>query len=175
MEIDMYVRPPNTNRQKIKIPENYSGNAFTQSPKPSDMPPPVRQIHPRYDLPYEELGKVDEITESEPNTEQEAEFERDLSYSKEIPEQSLLNERPNEEKSLLPTSVAPKKESRGSIFSSLLPPGINFSSHFPFGHGIGSEEIIILAVMLLVYLSGADDEDHDHELILLLGLLLLAG
>ena len=66
----MYVRVPNSNRQKIKIPENYSGNAFSQAPRLNDMPPPVRQAPPRYDLPPTD---VDEITETEPYTDGEIE------------------------------------------------------------------------------------------------------
>ena len=61
-----------------------------------------------------------------------------------------------------------------SIFSSLLPRG-NLSSHFPFGHGIGSEELLILAVMLMVFLSGNECGEVDSEFLLLLGLLLFAG
>ncbi len=61
-----------------------------------------------------------------------------------------------------------------SIFSSLLPKGA-LSSHFPFGHGIGSEELLILAVMLMVFLSGNESGEVDSEFILLLGLLLFAG
>jgi len=167
----MYVRVPNSNRQKIKIPENYSGNAFSQAPRLNDMPPPVRQAPPRYDLPP---ADVDEITEAEPYTDGEIEKNEIRSEKEDIREQDHTSDKRSEEKLLLPVSAVKEKE-KSSIFSSLLPPGINFSSHFPFGHGIGSEEIIILAVMLLVYLSGADDGDCDHELILLLGLLLLAG
>jgi hypothetical protein len=61
-----------------------------------------------------------------------------------------------------------------SIFSSLLP-RTDLSRHFPFGHGIGSEELLILAVMLMVFLSGNEKGEVDSEFLLLLGLLLFAG
>ena len=70
---------------------------------------------------------------------------------------------------------APERESRdGSIFSSLLP-FASSSSNFPFGHGIGGEELLILGVMLLVYLSGNERGKVDNEFLLLLGLLLFSG
>lgn len=61
-----------------------------------------------------------------------------------------------------------------SIFSSLLP---NFSSgsRFPFGHGIGTEELFILGIMLLIYSSADDEQPMDSELLLLLCILLFSG
>lgn len=61
-----------------------------------------------------------------------------------------------------------------SIFSSLLP---NFSSNsrFPFGHGIGGEELFILGIMLLIYTAGDETQPMDSELLLLLCILLFSG
>lgn len=61
-----------------------------------------------------------------------------------------------------------------SIFSSLLP---NFSSgsRFPFGHGIGTEELFILGIMLLIYSSADEEQPMDSELLLLLCILLFSG
>jgi hypothetical protein len=38
----MYVRQTDPNRQRVKIPENYSGHAFRETRLYSDMPPPTR-------------------------------------------------------------------------------------------------------------------------------------
>ena len=158
----MYVRPPNPDRHKIKVPENYSGNAFIQESRANEMPPPVRQLPSLYDLPS---TAPNESVEANENVE-------DFDSIEEIEPVDTTSDK--EEENLIPVSASQKKSEKNSIFSSLLPPGVDFSSRFPFGHGIGREEVIILAVMLLVYLSG-DDDGCDHELILLLGLLLLAG
>ena len=69
----------------------------------------------------------------------------------------------------------PDGKKAGSLFQTLLPPIGRLEEHFPFGHGIGSEEMLIMAMMLLVYLSGEDGQKPDNELLLLLGLLLFAG
>lgn len=61
-----------------------------------------------------------------------------------------------------------------SIFSSLLP-NLSSSARFPFGHGIGGEELFILGIMLLVYTSGDEDQPMDSELLLLLCILLFSG
>ncbi len=61
-----------------------------------------------------------------------------------------------------------------SIFSSLLP-NFSSSSRFPFGHGIGTEELFILGIMLLIYMSGDETQPMDSELLLLLCILLFSG
>ncbi len=151
----MYVRQPDPNRQKVKIPENYSGHAFRDGSPYNDMPPPTR-----IDLPPTErslTSAVEQFSPEPPIEPQETAFEEeDDSHS-------------NFESVSAPTNTKP------SIFSSLLPTNFASASHFPFGHGIGSEEILILAMMLLVFLSDKNGDAPDHELLLLLGLLLFAG
>ena len=61
-----------------------------------------------------------------------------------------------------------------SIFSSLLP-NFSSSSRFPFGHGIGGEELFILGIMLLIYTAGDETQPMDSELLLLLCILLFSG
>lgn len=81
---------------------------------------------------------------------------------------------------ILPTVIEaiseekPRKDNTRSVFSSLLP-NFSSSSKFPFGHGIGSEELFILGIMLLIYMSGDDDQPMDSELLLLLCILLFSG
>ncbi len=82
---------------------------------------------------------------------------------------------------VLPTVIETVAEERPqkdntprSIFSSLLP-NFSSSSKFPFGHGIGSEELFILGIMLLIYTAGDSDQPMDSELLLLLCILLFSG
>lgn len=153
----MYVRPPSNIRGEVKIPENYSGSAFSRGSQYSEMPPPLRtqvsrQEPLRADIPPDEIREQAHFfTQEEPITEQEEKTEEVVSKGDE--------------------SV---RQVGTSIFSSLLPK-TDISSHFPFGHGIGSEELLILAVMLLVFLSGNERGELDSEFLLLLGLLLFAG
>lgn len=73
-----------------------------------------------------------------------------------------------------PEHISMKKGGTGSIFSSLLP-SLSCSPRFPFGHGIGAEELFILGIMLLVYTSGDENDPPDGELLLLLCILLFSG
>ena len=154
----MYVRPPDPSRNKIKIPENYSGHTFREPRAYSDMPPPLR-VEPSQNRPH-----ASEEPSDYPNTPPNESEIRSTAV------QEPTSGTENEDVSV----SAPTFTHQKSLFSSLLPP-ISSSEHFPFGHGIGSEEILILALMLTVYLSGNEDGNIDHELLLLLGLLLFAG
>lgn len=161
----MYVRPQG--ERGVKVPENYSGHAFrTQSPL-GDMPPPThiptsptikreRVIVPPQVAPQAPPSPT-YVSEPEPAEEQRFTIDED--------------EDPAEESYYDETRQNGGESKSSSIFASLLPAATSPSSHFPFGHGIGSEELLILAVMLLVFLS----EESDQELLLLLGFLLFAG
>ena len=151
----MYVRPPSSRVNTVKLPENYSGNAFSRQAIYSEMPPPTRTQAARQDIPQ---------TEKPINLDRPPE---EISDNFTLPTYNDL-ENTTAEPTEKPTAPA------SSIFSSLLPRGA-LSTHFPFGHGIGSEELLILAVMLLVFLSGSETGEMDSEFILLLGLLLFAG
>lgn len=161
----MYVRPPNSARERVRVPENYSGSAFSRDPR-SDMPPPIR-ISPGYDLPP---GKAEAppinpiIGPSEEFETREAEADNEQSPSSTIDSDNDAE---------IATSVIDRHKS--SIFGSLIPPIKNLEHSFPFGHGIGSEELLILGMMMLVYLSDSEKGHFDHELMVLLGLLLFAG
>ena len=151
----MYVRPPSSRSNSVKIPENYSGNAFSRQPIYSEMPPPTRTQAARQEISQAEKPINLDIPPEETSDNFTLPTYNDLENTTAEPT----------EKTTAPTS---------SIFSSLLPRGA-LSTHFPFGHGIGSEELLILAVMLLVFLSGNETGEMDSEFILLLGLLLFAG
>lgn len=156
----MYVRAPNTEKNQVKIPENYGGSAFGSSAYYNDMPPPVRQAPPRSDAPLQRSDIPPEPIR-QPSV-------SDTQANKPYPTNNELPQEPY-------TDPKPEDKPTGSIFSSLIPSSKFMSNHFPFGHGIGGEELLILGMMLLVYLSGSECGETDHEFILLLGLLLFAG
>ena len=151
----MYVRPSNAGGRTIKLPENYSGNAFSNHSPYSDMPPPTRTSQPR------------EIAQFETVRHEESEFVQNDDRSDTFSTDRSISEAREDEatRPTLPSS---------SIFSSLLPRS-DLSRHFTFGHGIGSEELLILSMMLLVFLSGNEQGEIDSEFLLLLGLLLFCG
>lgn len=170
----MYVRQPSGIKPNIKIPENYNGHAFSNPPSYSDMPPPIRQVppshnfHQDYDLPIEEDHSTAE--DMPPSSLSEQPKSSEPPYAEKMSQDPL----PSPQVATAPTNKQ-ENSSKNSLFTTLLPPIGNGSNRFPFGHGIGSEELLILAMMLLVYLSDANDGVGDHELLLLLGLLLFAG
>ncbi len=175
----MYVRQPSQNPPRVKIPDNYGGSAFSSNTY-SDMPPPVRQNvakgpspsrdsdYPRAELPAKSSPYVSELRGARSDGPiEDIYIDRDQ-YDLPMPDTNISD--------TLDAPAQDKKESHdnASIFSALIPKGFS-SNNFPFGHGIGSEELLILGIMLLIYLSGADKGEVDGEFIALLGLLLFAG
>lgn len=158
----MYVRPPSGGRERISVPENYSGYAFREKSILEDMPPPkhidqtVYRHNDNSDYPSDHETVKNTIENQHLKKQEPKEIEQESTDTPFISEQG--SPRP-----------------AFSVLSSLLPSSSNNSKHFPFGHGIGSEEILILAIMLLVFMSGARDGKSDDELLLLLGFLLLSG
>ena len=140
----MYSRPTDRARARINIPDNYNGNAFSG----------INSLTPRYsDLKDEEI----EDAAKEP--------------------QDNLQDRPitiyEEHSPPLPTPISlPKEEKKSTALASLLPTFVGSEAHFPFGHGIGHEELLIIAMMAMIFMA---EGETDNELLLLLGLLLFAG
>ena len=142
----MYTRvnERKTGDSKIKIPDNYSGNAFGGQNyyfHQSDSPPVDSYKAP----------------ENPPDTTQ-----------KEIAERQNF-----EEKAEVTSAILPSEKAKSDTLLSSLFPSRSLKNHFPFGHGIGSEEILILGIMSLIFFS--DEKEPDGELIMLLALLLFAG
>ena len=129
----MYSRYPNYRFGGIKIPENYSGNAFS-----------------------EPLEKV---------TEQGAEAE----MSAEMEEHTEIMGAPA-------ASVSDKSDTEESLSAALLqrkkrsPFGFNFNLGRLFSGGFGFEELLLIAIILLV-----SQNDSGDDLILFLALLLFVG
>ncbi len=132
----MYSRGPRA-REAVKVPENYSGNAFRNNIYTDIVPETPR--HP------EHQAKKEPSTDILPTV-----------------IETIAEERPSDD------------NNHKSVFSSLLP-NFSSSSKFPFGHGIGSEELFILGIMLLIYTAGDSDQPMDSELLLLLCILLFSG
>ncbi len=167
----MYTRiPPKVNTQRpqsdlppdIRIPKNYSGNAFTSDGHKAPLSP----IGENIDSPRTvEPQKRPRISPSVPPTIPRAE---ELVPPPPIPEPVIIPREISESKEL--HEAARGTPPASSLFSSILPNGI-LKNNFPFGHGLGEEELLILGIMLSVYLSG---EEHG-DLLILLAILLFAG
>lgn len=188
----MYARPPRTNsNDNIRIPENYGGSAFrggsfseprydiSQADRPrvsrADYPPSTdRPQRPELYTEHSADSRIDHSSERE--TER---IELNMGEQNDMPpgEDGRQNGIADGQNSALPVLVEvpnEQREHKSSIFSSLFPPTM-LQSHFPFGHGLGTEELLILGMMLMVYMSGNERGETDNELILLLALLLFAG
>jgi hypothetical protein len=158
----------------MKIPDNYSGHAFSQKAEYQDMPPPIRQSVPKDNYVKEPRFH------SPPNAAERDQGGKFASHTEDFAENS---EEYQAYPSLFPNEIAPppsqseegNEEIEQKPKSLLLPDSSGSAGRFPFGHGIGSEELIILAMMLLVYLSEEDGGKGDYEFLFILGLLLFAG
>lgn len=157
----MYVRPPNNTTERLKVPENYRGNAFGASGEYTDMPSPVRLPRTEYDLPPEEY--------------RESNQSRVPHDDNALNEEKALSSPPIKKTNFPQTSqIAQNSPTDNSMLSSLLHQTSN-TAHFPFGHGIGGEELLILGIMLLVFTHGSESGEYDNTLILLLALILFSG
>jgi hypothetical protein len=77
---------------------------------------------------------------------------------------------PPQEVEALPAAAPPRNSSD--------PPRVNslFGGRFPFGHGMGLEELLLLGlILLLLHESEGETRGDLDETVLLLGLLLLLG
>lgn len=155
----MYTRVPDKKTSKsrdISIPENYGGSTFMQNQS-------YQGVFQNNNT-QKEIYEVKEVNEetSAPNT--------DLPPKAEAP--------PIETEEINQNNIVPKEENHKneSGIPSLIPfaSAKSLKNHFPFGHGIGSEELLILGIMTLLFMSDEDDTS-DGELIMLLALLLFAG
>ncbi len=172
-----------TSEPPIALPKNYSGNAFTEDGHKREFPssdapteqfkeqeerkrpyvsPPISPSVPSYTAGT--LGYSDYPTEVTP--------QRDA--YQELHERSDEDKQEISEKYPIPTqteNIGNAPVSRGgSFFSAMLPDGV-FKNNFPFGHGLGNEELLLLGIMLSIYMSG----EADGELMMLLCILLFSG
>ena len=181
-------------RPRMQVPPNYSGHAIVdgeerplgrvETPDPSVESAPAEGPVPRFD----DLPRVSELGESRyrPPT---LTLPTPLGDSAEWEDSPLPDEGDNDpadpvpedaeedDSSTVTTSATPSPPSetnRGGHPS----PSLFSLSRFPFGHGIGWEELLIMGLIwLLLHENAADGRDRGDldETVILLGLLLLLG
>ena len=180
----MYVKPPSSNPSRIKLPDNYGGSAFSSSIY-SDMPPPVRrpsyqrddrtsaEVSRSSDIPHKSSPLASQMLDprSEPDIPTTVDEYTDRHYNVNTP----IQEPPSDAYRDVSEEHAPFNNQKSQSLLSSLIPSVSPSKNFPFGHGLGGEELLILGVMLLIFLSGSETGEMDSEFIILLGLLLFAG
>ena len=152
----MYTRVPDRKPQaqrNISIPDNYSGNAFN-----------IQKLY-------------NEFTDESYSQPQASSIEMNAAPPPlvEMPTEHIEIQSAKESTEK-PTEKAIYSNAEKSEVSSLLPFASTklLKNHFPFGHGIGSEELLILGIMTLLF-SNDEANSSDGELIMLLALLLFAG
>ncbi len=169
-------------RQKVRVPPNYSGHTiidgeehpFGEESSQVDTANPADALlyvdtarqgsipAPR----FEDLPRVSDLTG--PHRPAGIRTVEDIVLSNDIPS----DESPDTDTAALPAAVLPDEPKPSARRPSLFD-----AAHFPFGHGFGFDEILLLGLILfLLYEDGgkADRGDLDETLILL-GLLLLCG
>ena len=147
----MYSRSQDRSGSPIRVPEHYSGCAFSTArppqPKKQEEAPPRPPL--RHPAPAKPSPPPVETREEPPHVTHAS-------------SPALL---------LPPISAPPKEDPKA-----LLPPkpvGTLFGSigsAFPFSHGIGFDELLIIGLILLLARSG-----QDSDMILWLALLLFCG
>ena len=166
-----YRQPPRT---PMQVPSNYSGHAIVDGEErplgvmPSDgggeASLPVRDTPtPRFDG----LPRVSDLSDASRRREHLS-LPLPLPPMQEEPsEPDLDGEGSQDEPSAEETVAAGSTPSR-SLFD---------AGRFPFGRGIGSDELLILGLILLLLRESGDSEDRGDldETVILLGLILLLG
>ncbi len=142
----MYSRFSGNRESSVQIPEHYSGWAFsrTQSEK-KPAPSPASKPPPA----YLEVGKPTYVQPPQ---------------SPPMPPPVLPKE---DAPSEMPTIAKEEKPTLPAPFAALFG---NMGSSFPFSHGIGFEELLILGLIILLARN-----EGDTDTMLLIGLLLFCG
>ena len=147
----MYSRFSSEREPPVQIPEQYSGWAFSRDRGPKSAPTTTSQ--------KPSSAFLDVAKPSYSPHPQEAAKERPLS-----------EEQPSDQDHTVETQEVFKQERKPSLPSPLLPLFGNLGHAFPFSHGIGFEELLILGLLILLSRNNC-----DTETILLIGLLLFCG
>ena len=129
-------REPSYRPHHLRVPSNYSGNAFRGEETVEPMS--AESAHPH----FEDLPRVSNLPATVP---------------------------------IEPPAEAPREEPSPDVVPALTGERSLFDgTHFPFGHGLGYEELLLLGLMVLLIKEG-DGEGDTYETLLLLGVLLLCG
>ena len=164
-------------RPRMQVPPNYSGHAIVDGeerplghipePEPPAETPLPDSPTPRFD----DLPKVSDLGDSRRRSQVRtvpATFE-------ETEREASEPENPNPSRDPAPTP--PPAESASVASAPVARPSLFDLSRFPFGHGIGFEELLILGLILFLLHESGECEDRGDidETVILLGLLLLLG
>lgn len=202
----MYSRYHSSKGAPIRVPENYSGCAFSESSqisetmgtshridvaKPTPLnDPPSSHNTPSYGMPSPRpilLPPPKSTPQNPPRTEDgiphhASAYEMQEGGNTANPPQNdtCQTEKEVEEKrDCESTRTAKEDSSHPSAHSSALPTALlqplqglfgNLGHAFPFSHGIGFDELLLIGLIILLSSNG-----QDHDLILWLALLLFCG
>lgn len=160
-------------RPRMQVPPNYSGHAIVDGEERplgqiGETDPPPEIPSPEAPTPhFDDLPRVSELGDSRRHP------RRTVPASFEEAEETAPDVRPADSPSEAVPSVrtpppSPPAPERPALFD---------LSRFPFGHGLGLEELLILGLILfLLHESGeCSDRGDIDETVILLGLLLLLG
>ncbi len=172
-------------RRSVTVPPNYRGNAIVDGeerllgsvsdPRETPAPPLLADApHPTFeDLPrVSELGNVRRRTPVMPlSGEYTHSADPSILASKEEGSDVADTGAADGDAALVsadPAPAAPRTERGFSWFD---------PSHFPFGHGFGFDELLLLGLILFLLRENGDQQDRGDldETLILLGLLLLGG
>lgn len=145
----MYSRFPPERREKIRLPEHYSGCAFSPD---SPYPPPAPEDREK----KEPHGRVSVDSNSDARTESRKEDRENP--PKELPKESPLEEGTQAESTPLPITESPKKATGLSLFG-------NHGLSIPIG--LSFDELLLIGLILLLARS-----ETESDIILWLVLLL---
>ena len=143
-------------RQRVRVPPGYKGLASVDGEERLPGTEPARDTPPAEGSPHGVLPE-----------------NRDFGHDAAEPRFDGLDrvsELPNRDKIPLPVAYTPQPSAQrkegGGLFD---------LSHFPFGHGLGTEEWLLIGLIFLLLREAGPDRGDLDETVLLLGLLLLGG
>ncbi len=151
-------RPEQSYRQPVYVPVNYSGIALGAPPNGVSPATDGTRLAPD-DLPRNEVMQNNLPQNNLPH---EAPAHAETGETEAEPSLPVVRE----------ASEAPKSSGAPSLLS-----GLFNSRHFPFGHGIGYEELLLLGLILFLMREGGEGKGDDDlsMTLLLLGALLFCG
>lgn len=147
-------------RSRVTLPPNYSGNVFpreTPAQEPAE-PRPIAEVRPRFD----DLPAVSNLP----------------SRAADLP----IGDVPDTDERVLDTAEGQAEAASVSARSTDVPVHSSIlldRAHFPLGHGLGEEELLLLGlILLLLHEDGGMSTEGENDLLLtvfLLGFLLFCG
>ncbi len=137
-------------RQKVHVPPGYKGNAIVDGEERSmgEVSPP---------------DASGELSPSDVHPDNR-DFGYEAAAEPHFEGLEQVSDLPNRDKRPMPLSH--ESQRTGGLFD---------LSHFPFGHGIGTEEWLLIGLIFLLLREAESDRGDLDETVLLLGLLLLGG